>query len=154
MSSQKELAKCRQNDKRNVALICACWICATRGKAVRLFFCLKWFERTNLIIVGNLQKGALDRKWRHQKGFEKYLCLYGIWENPRLCVNYIWFSDDEQKGEVWRGHEPGRICRCRFPKEKHTQTSVFFLFCNGYLVSERSACRLQPKRTCKLPTKR
>lgn len=64
---QQELANCRQNDKRNVALICACWICATRGKAFRLFFCLKWFEMANLILVGNLQKGALDRKRRHQK---------------------------------------------------------------------------------------
>lgn len=41
---------------------------------------------------------------------------------------------------------PGRICRCRFPKEKHTRLSVFFLFYNGYLVSERSNCRVQPKK--------
>ena len=52
-----------------------------------------------------------------------------------------------------RGHEPGRICRCRFPKEKHTRLSVFFFY-NGYLVSERSDCRVQPTRNCKLPTKR
>ncbi len=44
------------------------------------FFCLKWFEMANLILVGNLQKGALDRKRRHQKNvLENIRFLTAFW---------------------------------------------------------------------------